>query len=743
MKRTIDDRWMVVLMAMTIGGSGLVGCEGRDAGGGAEASVAEVAAPPAAAQRPHEIETHGDVRVDEYHWLRERDDPQVIAYLEAENAYTDRMSAHLAGLRETLFEEIVGRIAEDDETVPYPYDGYWYSSRFVEGKGYPIYLRRKGSRDVPQQVMLDVPEQVMLDVNELAENQPYTAVNGLAVSPNASLLAYGVDHVGRRKYTLRFKDLDGGEHLADEIPEVTGNVVWAADSRTVFYTKQHPQTLRSYQVYRHRLGNEPAGDELVYQEDDETFSIYLRRSKSREFLFIVARHTLRNEVRYLDAAEPDGEFRIFQPREDRLEYSVDHVGDEFYVRTNLLGQNYHLMSAPEDATGREHWREVVPHRNEVLLEGFELFDGYVVLSERTNANLQLRVKPRSGGPEHTVSFDEDAYVVRPTDNAEVHTSTLRFVYSSLKTPPSTFDYDLATRERELLKVEPVLGGYRPEGYVTERLWTTARDGERVPVSLVYAQGFPKDGSRPLLLYGYGSYGSSRDPSFSSPRISLLDRGFAFAIAHVRGGEEMGRRWYEQGKLEHKMNTFTDFIDVAEHLITHGYTSSDRLYAQGGSAGGLLVGAVINLRPDLFDGVVANVPFVDVVTTMLDDSIPLTTFEYDEWGDPRDPGQYSTMLAYSPYDNVSAQEYPNLLVTTGLHDSQVQYWEPAKWVARLRRIKTGDDLLLLRTNLEAGHGGASGRYRRFRETAFEFAFLLDLARRAGALPPDAGSASASG
>ena len=714
-------------MTTMLGGGGLIGCDGRDMGDGGEAGLARVAdgaSPPVAAQRPHSIETHGDVRVDEYFWLREREDPEVIAYLEAENAYTEQMTAHLAPLRETLFEEIVGRIAEDDETVPYLLDGFWYSSRYVEGKGYPIHVRREGSRDAPQQVLLDV--------NELAEGQPFTAVSGLAVSPDNALLAYGVDHVGRRKHTLRFKDIAKGEHLADDIPEVTGNVAWAADARTVFYTKQHPQTLRSYQVYRHRLGTDPVRDELLYQEDDETFSVFLRRSKSRKYLFLVSRHTLRTEVRYLEAASPGGEFRVFQPREERLEYSVDHAGDRFYVRTNLNGPNYHLMSAPEDATGREHWREVVAHRDDVLLDGFELFDDYLVLSERTNANLQLRVEPLAGGAGHVVTFDEDAYTVRPTDNAEIHTSTLRFVYTSLKTPPSTFDYDLASRQRELLKVEPVLGGYRPDEYVTERLWASARDGERVPISIVYRAGFPKDGSRPLLLHGYGSYGSSRNPSFASHRISLLDRGFAFAIAHVRGGEEMGRRWYEQGKLEHKTNTFTDFVAVSEHLIERGYTASDRLYAQGGSAGGLLIGAVVNLRPDLFDGAIANVPFVDVVTTMLDDSIPLTTFEYDEWGDPRDPEQYRTMLAYSPYDNVAAQEYPHLLVTTGLHDSQVQYWEPAKWVARLRRIKTGDQVLLLRTNMEAGHGGASGRYRRFRETAFELAFLIDLARRGGAI-----------
>ncbi|HVS15559.1 MAG TPA: S9 family peptidase, partial [Thermoanaerobaculia bacterium] len=718
-------------MATMLGSGWLGGCEGRDAGEGGGAAVAASLEPPVAAQQPHQLEAHGEVRVDEYYWLRERENPAVLAHLEAENAYTEGMTAHLAALREELFEEIVGRIAEDDETVPYWFDGYWYSVRHAEGKDYPIHVRREGS--------LDAPEQVMLDVNELAEGQPYTAVSRLAVSPSRSLLAYGVDHVGRRKYTLRFKDLASGEHLPDTIPEVTGNLVWAADSRTVFYTKQHPQTLRSFQVYRHRLGADPANDPLVHQEDDETFSIYLDRSQSRRYLFIVARHTLRNEVRYLDAATPEGEFRVFQPREGKLEYSVDHLGERFYVRTNLLGPNYHLMSAPEDATGKDHWREVIPHREDVLLAGFTLFRDHLVLTERTNANLSLRIRPWSGAGEHVVAFDEEAYVVRPSDNPEPETSVLRFVYTSLKTPASTYDYDMNERSRELLKREPVLGGFDPDDYVTERLWASARDGERVPLSIVYRAGFPKDGSRPLLLGGYGSYGASRDPFFASPRLSLLDRGFAYAIAHVRGGRELGERWYQAGKLEHKSNTFTDFVDVAEHLIAEGYTSSDQIYAQGGSAGGLLIGAVVNLRPDLFDGVIANVPFVDVVTTMLDDSIPLTTFEYDEWGNPHEPGDYRTMRAYSPYDNVTAQAYPHMLVTTGLHDSQVQYWEPAKWVARLRARKTGDGVVLLKTNLDAGHGGASGRYQRYRETAFEHAFLLDLARRAGALADETASA----
>ena len=683
-----------------------------------ERAVAQVVTPPAARAIPQRLEAHGDVRIDNYYWLNQRDNPEVIAYLEAENAYTEAVMAHTQGLQEALFEEIRGRIKETDLSVPYRKGDYFYYVRWEEGKDYPIYARKRGS--------LEAAEEIMIDVNELAEGYGFTSVRFPEVSHGQNLIAFAHDTVGRRFYNIRFKNLDTGEMLEDEIPQVTANVAWANDNRTVFYARQDPVTLRRYQIYRHVLGTDPAEDELVYEETDVEFSCGVWKTKTERYMIIGSSQTLSNEFRFLDADNPGGEFTLFLPRERDHEYSIDHFGDYFYIRTNDAAQNFRLMRTPVAHTGKEHWEEVIPHRDDVLLMGFEIFRDYLVLSERKDGLRQLRVRPWSGEGEHYLDFGEPAYRAYVSANPEIDTKILRYGYTSMTTPNSVYDYDMETRERTLLKREEVLGDFDPEGYVTERLHAPARDGVRVPVSIVYRKGLAKDGSNPLLLYAYGSYGSSTDASFSSERLSLLDRGFVYAIAHVRGGEELGRQWYENGKLLKKKNTFTDFIDVAEFLVGEGYTNPELLFAQGGSAGGLLMGAIANMRPDLFKGIVTRVPWVDVITTMLDASIPLTTSEYDEWGDPNEEEYYWYMLSYSPYDNVEAKDYPNMLVTTGLHDSQVQYFEPAKWVAKLRALKTDDNLLILKTNMEAGHGGASGRYRRWRDTAFQYAFLLDLA-----------------
>jgi oligopeptidase B len=674
-------------------------------------------APPVAKVAPHRLEAHGDVRIDDYYWLRERDNPEVIAYLEAENAYTEAMMAHTEDLQESLYQEILGRIKQTDLSVPVFDNGYYYYSRTEEGKDYPVYARKRGS--------LEAAEEVLVDVNQLAEGHGFTSVRSPTVSPDNDLIAVAQDTVGRRFYTIRFKNLTTGELLPDELPSTTGSVAWANDNRTLFYARQDPETLRSYQIYRHVLGSDAAEDELVYQEDDVEFSCYVRRTKSDEYIIIGSSQTLSNEYRYLSADDPGGRFTLFLPRERNHEYSIDHFGDHFYIRTNDDAENFRLMRTPVDSTAKARWEEVIPHRDDVLLEGFDVFRDYLVIMERREGLLQLRVRAWSGAGDYYLDFGEPAYAAYPSGNPEMDTPILRYQYTSLTTPPSVYDFDMTTRERILRKREEVLGGYDPADYVSERVYATARDGARIPVSIVYRSDWERDGSHPLLLYGYGSYGASMDASFSSVRLSLLDRGFAYAIAHVRGGMEMGRHWYDGGKLLMKRNTFTDFIDVAQFLIVERYTTPLVLFAQGGSAGGLLMGAVANMRPELFRGVIAAVPWVDVVTTMLDASIPLTTSEYDEWGNPNDETYYRYMLTYSPYDQVAARAYPNMLVTTGLHDSQVQYFEPAKWVAKLRALKTDDNRLLLKTNMEAGHGGASGRYRRYRDIAFQYAFMLDL------------------
>ncbi|UCC85396.1 MAG: S9 family peptidase [Gemmatimonadota bacterium] len=692
-------------------------CLGTVATAQATAQQEEVT-PPAAKVVPHELEMHGHVRIDNYYWLRERENPEVIAYLEAENAYTEAVMAHTEGLQEALFDEIVGRIKQTDLSVPYFRDGYYYYTRTEEGKDYPIYARKPGS--------LDAEEEILIDVNELAEGHGFTSVSFPAVSSDGNIIAFAHDTVGRRFYNIRFKNLGTGEYLEDEIPNVTSNITWANDNRTVFYGRQDPGTLRRYQIYRHVLGTDPANDELVYQEDDVEFSCYVRKTKTDEYIIIGSSQTLSNEYWYLDADDPDGDFKLFMAREPDHEYSIDHFGDHFYITTNYEAENSRLMRTPVHSTSKEHWEEVIAHREDVLLSGFDVFKDFMVVVERREGLLQIRIRPWAGEEdEYYLDFGEPAYSARPTSNPEIDTDVLRYRYSSLTTPSSVYDYNMKTREKTLLKQDEVLGGYDPVDYVSERLYAPARDGVRVPVSIVYRKGAEMDGDNPMLLNAYGSYGSSSDAGFSSTRLSLLDRGFVYAIAHVRGGMEMGRWWYEDGKLFNKKNTFTDFIDVGKFLIDEGYTSPEMMFAQGGSAGGLLMGAVYNMRPDLFKGIIARVPWVDVVTTMLDASIPLTTSEYDEWGDPNEEDYYWYMLSYSPYDQVESKDYTNMLVTTGLHDSQVQYFEPAKWVAKLRAMKTDDNRLLLKTNMEAGHGGASGRYQRYREIAFQYAFMLDL------------------
>ena len=668
-------------------------------------------------QIPTRLEKHGCVRLDDYYWLRERDNPEVIAYLNAENEYAEKQMAHTKAFEEKLFEEIKGRFKQTDMSVPYKRDDYFYYTRYEEGKEYPIYARKRGS--------LERPEEIMLDVNVLAQGHEFFSVGGSAVSSGQDILAYAVDTQGRRVHTTYFKNLENGEMLSDVLTEVTENLTWANDNKTLFYARQDATTLRAYQIWRHVLGTDSSQDQLIFQEDDETFVTYIFKTKTKKFLMIVSAQTVSQEYRYLDADDPYGNFRIFLPRERDHEYHVDHFEDRFLIRTNDQAKNFRLMATAIDKPGREHWLEVIPHRADVFLGDFEIFKNHLAVEERQRGLTQIRVVPWSDEKEHYLEFQEPAYRAHIGNNPELDTTVLRFEYTSMKTPLSIYDYDMVTRQRVLLKQEEVLGGFNADRYVTERLYVNAADGTEIPISIVYLKGTNRNGQSPLLLYGYGAYGFSMDPAFASPRLSLIDRGFVYAIAHVRGGQEFGRPWYEDGKLLKKRNTFTDFIACAEHLISERFTNPEKLFAMGRSAGGLLMGAVTNMRPDLFKGIVAEVPFVDVVTTMLDPSIPLTTGEYDEWGDPNEREYYDYMLSYSPYDNVERKAYPNLLITGGLHDSQVQYWEPAKWAAKLRELKTDKSRLLLKTNMEAGHGGASGRFRRHHETAFSYTFLLDL------------------
>lgn len=678
--------------------------------------------PPVAERRTHVDTLHGEVRSDDYFWLREKSDPAVAAYLEAENAYAEQVLAPLAGLRETLYQEMLGRIKQTDLSVPYRDNGYFYYSRTEEGKQYPVIARKRGS--------LDAPEEVLLDVNRLAEGQSFMSVGYVEPSPDAQLLAYGTDSTGYRQYVLHVKDLRTGQ-LLDTRAERLRSVAWADDNRTLFYTVEHPVTKRAYQIYRHVLGTPT--HELLYEEPDERFNLYVGRTSSDEYLLLHISSLTTSEVRYLRADDPAGEWRQVAPRVQDREYDVGHHGDSFYIRVNDTGRNFRLVKAPVTDPAERNWTEVIPHRDDVMLQGVQLFRNHMLAYERADALPRLVIHDLRNGGSHEVAFPEPVYSVFPTSNAEFDTNILRYAYQSFVTPSSVYDYDMDTRQATLLKQQEVLGGYDPTQYESERVWAVARDGTRVPVSLVYRKGTPRDGTAPMLLGGYGSYGASSNVSFSSNRLSLLDRGLIVGTAHIRGGGDLGQAWHDQGRMQHKINTFTDFIDVAEHLVKEGYTSSDRLVIEGGSAGGLLMGAVTNMRPDLFRAVIAHVPFVDVINTMLDETLPLTVGEFEEWGNPKIAEQYRWIRAYDPYTNVAARGYPAMLVKTSFNDSQVMYHEPAKWVAKLRAHKTDDNPLLFVTNMAAGHGGSSGRYDRLREIALDYAFMLWQVGAAGVRP----------
>ena len=675
--------------------------------------------PPDAIAKDKTLSIHGDTRIDPYFWLNDREDPEVIQYLNDENSYTKSVLEPSEKLQKNLFEEMKGRIKEDDSSVPYFLNEYWYISRYEKGKDYPIYTRKHKT--------LDAKEEILLDVNELAKELSYCQVSGLSISPDNTKLAYGIDTLSRRIYTIKVKDLLTGQILEDEITGVSSYAAWAADSKTFFYTSKDEETLRTDQIYRHKVGQSQTDDVLVFEEKDETFYTFVYPSKSREYIMIGSTSTLTSEYQYLPSNTPNGSFKLVQKRERGLEYDVSHFEDMFYISTNADNStNFKLVKAPVANPGKSNWKEVLPHRDDVLLEGVELFRDFMVVSERTNGLLQLRVVKWDASEDYYIDFDSETYTASLGTNPDFDANTFRYNFTSLTTPSSVIDYDINAKTHEIKKEQEVLGGvFDKANYVSERLWATADDGVKIPISLVRHKDTALNSKTPLLQYGYGSYGNTIDPYFSSVRLSLLDRGFVFAIAHVRGGEYLGRAWYEKGRQLSKKNTFTDFIACSKFLIEHEYTSSPHLYAMGGSAGGLLMGAIMNMAPDLYNGIVAAVPFVDVVTTMLDDSIPLTTGEYDEWGNPNDEAYYHYIKSYSPYDNVKEVSYPNTLVTTGLHDSQVQYWEPAKWVAKLRDVHQGDNVILLHTNMDAGHGGASGRFEALKEIAMEYAFLLQL------------------
>ena len=675
--------------------------------------------PPVAKIIPKTLEMFGDARVDNYFWLNDRENQSVIEYLKDENTYYQKNTAHTKKLQTALFKEMKARIKEDDESVPYLYNGYYYSTRFKKGQDYPIYSRRKGS--------LSAKEEIMFDCNELAKGQPFFQMSGLSVSSDNQFATFAIDTIGRRIYTLQIKNLITGEILTDKIENATGNSTWANDNKTIFYTRQDEKTLRSDTVFKHTLGTNSDQDVLVYFEKDDTFSVSVYKEKSKKYLVIGSSSTMTTEYRILLADNPDGKFKVFQKRVRGLEYSISHYGSDFYIMTNKdQAYNFKLMKTPELATAKENWVDVIQHDEHVLLEEIDIFKDFLVVSERSNGLNKIRIIPWSGKGAYFLPFESETYTAYTSTNVDFDTDILRYSYQSMATPASVIDFNMKTKTKEIKKEQHVLGGkFDKLNYTEERVWAIANDGTKVPISMVYRKGLKKNGKNPLLLYAYGSYGASMDAYFSSTRLSLLDRGFVYAIAHIRGGEDLGRKWYEDGKLLKKKNTFTDFIDCSKFVIKEGYTSSKHLYAEGGSAGGLLMGAVVNMAPELYHGVIAQVPFVDVVTTMLDETIPLTTGEYDEWGNPNVKKYYDYMKSYSPYDNVKAQSYPNLYISTGLHDSQVQYWEPAKWVAKLRAMKTDTNFLYLDTNMEAGHGGASGRFEALKELAKEFSFLLDL------------------
>lgn len=680
------------------------------------------AVPPVAEKKEHIRAIHGDTVVDNYYWMYDYfgkgpDSTLVVDYLKAENAYLDTVMSGTVQFQDALYNEMKGRIKETDESVPVFRNGYYYYSRTEEGKQYFKYCRKKGS--------LNAPEEILLDVDKMAEGHSYYSIGGVSISEDNKLMSYGVDEVSRRQYTVYFKNLETGEIYKETIPNTSGGATWASDNKTVFYASKNPVTLLTEKIKRHTLGTDASSDVVVYEEKDKSNYIGVEKSKNRKYIYIQSQSTMSSETFYIEANKPASAFKSFQPRMKDVIYFVTPLADKFLIHTNQDAKNFKVMECPLDKTGVENWKEYIPHRSDVLLESVDEFENFIVIEERKNGLVQLCVRNLKDGSEHYIDFGEPAYTAYTSSNPEYNTTVVRYGYTSLTTPSSTYDYDMISHKKTLMKQQEVVGGYNVDDYQTERLYATAKDGTKVPISLVYKKTTKKSSSTPLLLYGYGSYGNSIDASFSSTRLSLLNRGFIYAIAHIRGGQEMGRQWYEDGKLQKKINTFTDFIDCGEYLVSEKYTGKGHLYASGGSAGGLLIGAVINMQPDLWHGVVADVPFVDVVNTMLDESIPLTTNEFDEWGNPKNKEAYDYMKSYSPYENVEKKDYPNILVTTGLHDSQVQYFEPAKWVAKLRDMKTDNNVLLLKTNMEFGHGGASGRFDYLKDVALEYAFLFTL------------------
>ena len=669
---------------------------------------------------PTELEKHSDVRIDNYYWMNERENQEVVDYLNDENKYYEAMTAHTKDFQVALFEEMKSRIKEDDSSVPYFYNGYFYITRFEKGKDYPIYARKKES--------LEAAEEILFDCNKLAEGHSYFQLGGLNISDDNKYAAFSVDTVSRREYIIQIKNLETGEIYPEKIEKTTGSSTWANDNKTLFYSRKDEQTLRPDRIFKHVLGNDVVADELIFTENDETFTTHIYKSKSKKYLILGSDSTLTSEYQILEADNPNGTFRIFQPRTRELEYSISHYGNHWYITTNADdATNFKVMITDEDKTAIENWKDLIPHREEVLIEGIDIFKNFLVISERSNGLSHIKIQPwKNPEASYYLPFDNETYTAYTTTNVDFDTDILRFGYQSMATPSSVIDFNMVTKDKEIKKEQQVLGGkFDKNNYIEKRVWATAEDGTEVPMSMVYHKETKLDGSAPLLQYAYGSYGSTMEPYFSTVRLTLLERGFIYVIAHIRGGEDLGREWYEEGKLLEKKNTFTDFIDCSKYLIAEKYTSPQHLYAEGGSAGGLLMGAVMNMAPELYNGMIAQVPFVDVVTTMLDDSIPLTTGEYDEWGNPNEKEYYDYMKSYSPYDNVEAKDYPNLYVSTGFHDSQVQYWEPAKWIAKLRALRTNKNLLLFDINMDAGHGGASGRFESLKEVAKEFAFLLDL------------------
>ncbi|MDC1197899.1 S9 family peptidase [Algibacter sp.] len=674
---------------------------------------------PIAKKVPQELTIHNDVRIDNYYWLNDKNNPEVIDYLNAENAYTKQMTLHTQEFQKSLFEEMKGRIKEDDSSVPYKLNGYWYLTKYEAGRDYPIYVRKKKT--------LEAEEELLFDCNDMAKGLSYFNLGGISISPDNTLAAFSTDTVSRRQYTIQIKNLITGEIYSDKILNTTGSATWANDDKTLFYSMKDEVTLRSHKIFKHKLYSDSKTDIEVFHETDESFNTFVYKSKSKKYLIIGSSSTLSSEYRFLDADAPDGRFNIFQERTKKLEYSIAHYNGSFYIISNKDdATNFKISKTSEKTTGKENWQDVIPHRASVLIEDIEIFKDYLVVNEREHGLNKLRIISWNKEEDYYLPFNSETYTTYIGNNPDFESDMLRYGYNSLTSPSSVIDYNLKTKQSEIKKELEVLGGtFKKENYESQRIWATASDGVKIPISLVYKKGMALDGSNPLLQYAYGSYGSTIDPSFSSIRLSLLDRGFIYAISHVRGSEYLGRKWYECGKLLTKKNTFTDFIACSKYLIQEKYTSNQHLYAYGGSAGGLLMGAIININPELYHGVLAAVPFVDVVTTMLDDTIPLTTGEYDEWGNPNELKYYNYMKSYSPYDNVEEKDYPNMLVTTGLHDSQVQYWEPAKWVAKLRDMKTDSNKLLLHTDMDSGHGGASGRFESLKEVALEYAFLLDL------------------